>query len=222
MRRRLVLFDIDGTLIDSRRVILEAQARAFRSLGLPVPSDAAILATVGLSLDETFRALAGADGPRAALAERYKSEVRDLRADPAWGEPAYPGVEATLRALAGRADLVLGIATGRARRGLAPLFAARGWEGLFPVTVCGDEHPSKPDPAMLRAAAAEAGVAMADALFVGDSVHDAAMATAAAMPFVAVSWGFERVEVLRGIGAIAALERFEDVLTLVPEAGLAS
>jgi phosphoglycolate phosphatase len=215
MNRRLVLLDIDGTMVDSREVILEGQRRAFAALNLPAPSDAAILATVGLSLEETFLALVGPSGPRDALSEHYRTHVRDLRADPSWGEPLYPGVDQTLRALSRRDDIVLGIATGRARRGIEPLLQLHGWHGLFKTIQCGDEHPSKPDPAMLRAALADMGITAEDTLFVGDSTFDAEMSKAAGIPFVAVTWGFEAIAVLKAIGAAAVLHRFEDLPELL-------
>lgn len=215
MNRRLVLLDIDGTLVDSRKVILEGHRRAFAALEMPPPSEAAILATVGLSLEETFLALVGPSGPREPLAELYRTHVRALRADPSWGEPLYPGVDDTLRALAKRDDIVLGLATGRARRGIEPLLERHGWQGLFNTVQCGEEQPSKPDPAMLRAALADTGISAGNTLFVGDSTFDAEMSKSAGIPFVAVTWGFEAVDVLQAIGAAAVLDRFEDLAELL-------
>ncbi len=212
MPDRLILFDIDGTLVDSRAVILEAQRRAFQSAGLEPPAERAVLATVGLSLEETFDILVADPARRADVADLYREHVRGLRADPAWGEPLYPGVAGTLARLRAAGRSKLGLATGRARRGIGPLIARHGWWEMFDVVVCGDEHPSKPDPAMLFAALSATGVPVEEAVFVGDSVHDARMARAAGMRFVAVAWGFEDPAVLMGLGAVRVLERIDAII----------
>ena len=86
---QLVIFDVDGTLIDSQNMIVAAQREAFAACGLEPPSRARSLSIVGLSLAEAFTALVGADGPIEKLAEAYKAAFGRLRADP--GAQASPG-----------------------------------------------------------------------------------------------------------------------------------
>ena len=88
---RLVIFDVDGTLVDSQNIIVEAQRRTFRAHGLAAPSRERSLSIVGLSLPEAFTALVGADGPVPALVETYKQVFGDLRQDPDYAEPLFPG-----------------------------------------------------------------------------------------------------------------------------------
>ena len=114
---RLVIFDVDGTLVDSQHHIVAAQGLAFAEVGLPAPSRAAALSVVGLSLPEAFRALVGADGPVDALCRAYRDAWTALRRTPGFTEVLYPGAGDTVHAFAARADIRLGIATGKSRPG---------------------------------------------------------------------------------------------------------
>ncbi len=205
---RLILFDLDGTLLDSREHILATQARAFASLGLPAPEPERSLAVVGLSLDEAFTALVGADGPIAELRRAYTEAWTAMRGEPGYRELLYPGAGETVAALKARPDTLLGIATGKSRRGVDRVLAAQGWEATFATIQTADGHPSKPHPSMIRTALAETGVAAADAVMIGDTTFDMAMARAAGVTPLAVTWGFHDVAALRAAGAAACVETF--------------
>ena len=208
---KLVVFDVDGTLVDSQDIIVAAQRQAFAACNLPAPSRARSLSIVGLSLAEAFTALVGADGPVEALAEAYKGAFAGLRADPTWQEPLFPGAEALIGRLARRDDVVLGIATGKSRRGVDHLVSRYGWEGVFATIQTADDAPSKPDPTMLRQALAETGNSAADAIMVGDTSFDMGMAKAAGLRAVGVSWGYHPVAALREAGADIVIDSLGEV-----------
>ncbi len=201
MRQRLALFDLDGTLVDSERHILAAMAAAFAALDRPVPPRGAILGAVGLSLSVVFERLAGELGPserermRQAYMAAYRAE-RDLA--PA---PLFPGIVAALAALGRRPGVRVGLATGASRRGMEAMIAVHGLH--LATAQCADDHPSKPDPAMIRAALEETSVAAADAVMIGDSVHDMAMARAAGLFALGVGWGYQAAGTLAAAGADA-------------------
>src|SRR5215204_3202861 len=153
---KLIVFDVDGTLVDSQDLIIAAQAATFRAHGLEPPSRERSLSIVGLSLLQAFRVLAP-DGPAESLAEGYKTAFQRLRADPAYREPLFKGAAELLAELAARDDVELGIATGKSRRGVAHLLDRHGWAGIFATIQTADDHPSKPHPAMLQKALAETG-----------------------------------------------------------------
>ena len=197
----LIIFDVDGTLVDSQHHIVEAQAVAFAAYGLPAPTRARALSVVGLSLDEAFRELAGPLGPVAGLSEAYRAAWTDIRHKPDYAEVLYPGVPAMLAALASCADTRLGIATGKSRRGVDRLIASQGWGDWFVTIQTADEHPSKPHPSMILAALAETGVCAARACMVGDTSYDMAMAVAAGVGPVGVAWGYHDAAALRASGA---------------------
>jgi phosphoglycolate phosphatase len=204
-----VIFDVDGTLVDSQNMIVAAQREAFAACGLEPPSRARSLSIVGLSLAEAFTALVGADGPIEKLAEAYKAAFGRLRADPACEEPLFPGAEALIARLAARSDVVLGIATGKSRRGVAHILATHGWTDVFATVQTADDAPSKPDPTMLRQALKDTGIQADAAVMIGDTSFDMGMAKAAGLHAVGVSWGYHPVAALREAGADTIIDSFE-------------
>ncbi len=212
---RLAVFDMDGTLIDSQAFILEAMERGFRGAGLTPPAPEATLAIVGLSLAEAVRTLSPdlPDPEVARVADLYKASFIALREEKG-GEanaPLYPGARDALARLGAREELLLGVATGKARRGLDHALKAHALESLFHTLQCADGHPSKPHPSMLLAALGETGAEAADAVMIGDTEFDIAMGRAAGMATVGVSWGYHPVERLRDAGADIVIDRYEDL-----------
>ena len=201
----LVIFDLDGTLIDSEAIILGAQYEAFRRCGLVHPGREAGLGIVGLTLDIALMQLAGLDRRDERLTETYKDVFgamrRQAETDPALAEPLYPGVAEMLEQLARRPDVKLGIATGKSRRGADYIVERHGWAKLFATVQTADDAPSKPHPGMILRALGETGVEPGRALMVGDASFDVEMALAAGVTPVAVSWGFQPAERLASLGA---------------------
>src|SRR5215510_16416224 len=142
---QLIIFDCDGTLVDSQHAICAAMAHAFGALGLPVPARAAILGIVGLSLPQAFAVLAGEHPPRvqAELAELYRADFPGKRDPGVVHDPLYAGIAETVAELAGRPNVRLGMATGKSRRGVARILAREGWERHFLTIQTADNHPSK-------------------------------------------------------------------------------
>jgi phosphoglycolate phosphatase len=200
---KLVILDCDGTLIDSQNGICAAMDHAFGALGLAAPTRAATLAIVGLSLPEAFASLAPEhdDDVRAMLAHAYRRAFLDMKREPALHEPLFPGMASAIEAFAQRDDIVLGIATGKARRGIDRLFEREGWARHFLTVQTADHHPSKPHPAMVRAAMAETGAAPERTVMVGDTTFDVEMALSAGVGALGVAWGYHPPDELREAGA---------------------
>ncbi|MEL7099690.1 MAG: HAD-IA family hydrolase [Pseudomonadota bacterium] len=195
MTLRLIVFDVDGTLVDSQRDIVGGMQHAFALMDLPAPEPAAILATVGLSLPQTMARLAPELGPegQAALVAAYKKTYAELRlfAGSAASSPLYPGARDCLEALHAVPDILLGIATGKSRRGLDALLDAHDLRPFFVTAQHADIHPSKPHPSMLHAAMRDAGTEAAHTIMVGDSSFDMDMARAAEVTAIGVGWGYQ-------------------------------
>jgi phosphoglycolate phosphatase len=200
---KLVIFDCDGTLVDSQHAICAAMEHAFTTLGLPPPARAEVLAVVGLSLPQTFAVLAPHQpaSVRLALAELYRTGYPGKRELPAMHDPLYPGIAEVVAELAGRDDTVLGIATGKSRKGVARILEREGWRGRFLTIQTADDNPSKPHPAMVLRAMAETGAEPAETVMVGDSTYDIEMARAAGVGAVGVAWGYQAPEQLQRAGA---------------------
>lgn len=208
----LILFDCDGTLVDSQHMIVSAMEDAHAAEGLEPPSRGRILSVVGLSLPEAFAVLSDGRGdyPAAALVEGYKLAFQRLRsASPP--EPMFPGAFDVLRAYVGRDDVLLGMVTGKARRGVNRIVDAYGMHGWFATIQTADDAPSKPHPAMVMQAMAEVGARPEDTVVVGDTTYDVTMALAAGAAALGVSWGYHRAGDLLGAGAHLLVDRFVDV-----------
>ncbi|MDX2258002.1 MAG: HAD-IA family hydrolase [Hyphomicrobiaceae bacterium] len=226
MRRaaaKLVIFDCDGTIVDSQHAIVAAMERAFADHGRPAPSRAAVLAVVGLSLSEAIVRLVPSSDPAdiAALADSYKGAFAALRREAVHREPLFPGAEETLRALAARDDICLGIATGKSRRGVDALLEREGFTGLFATIQTADDNPSKPHPSMIERAIAETAAEPARTVMIGDTTFDIEMARRAGVTAVGVEWGYHSSAALIAAGAHVLVSEFaglvESVDRLLPE-----
>lgn len=222
---KLVVFDCDGTLVDSQHMIVEAMVTAFTTTGLDAPRRSQILNYVGLSLPEAMSAMTGLsdDASVTKLATSYRNAFAELRKFAAIGEPMFEGARETLMNLKQRDDVLLGIATGKSRRGVEAFLERERLQGIFVTIQTADDAPSKPHPAMLEQAADETGIALEDMIMIGDSSYDMEMACAAGALPIGVSWGYHRPEQLRKSGAYAVVNDFSGLFHyIVPERAVAA
>ncbi|MCH2078304.1 MAG: HAD-IA family hydrolase [Rhodobacteraceae bacterium] len=189
---RLILFDFDGTLVDSQAHIVGSMEAAFTSQGLTPPTQAETLSIVGLSLPRAMAVLSP-EGPTDDLVAAYKQAYGDLRTS--HGErsasPLYPGIMDLLRALHAEPETLLGLATGKSRRGLDHVLEVHDIARYFVTRQDADGHPSKPHPSMATTALAEAGCERG--VMVGDTTFDMDMGRAAGMATLGVAWGYHPV-----------------------------
>lgn len=198
---RLVIFDVDGTLVDSQGAIVAAMTASFDAIGLKVPDRHKTLSIVGLSLDHAIARLAPEQSAntQARLVNGYKEAYSAHRRanGSAAQSPLYPGARDLIMLLSERPDLLLGIATGKSQRGLTALLEAHDLEQVFVTKQNADFHPSKPHPSMIISAMAEAGVGNTQTVMIGDTGFDMEMARAAKVPGIGVSWGYHDVPQLQ-------------------------
>lgn len=213
---RLVLWDVDGTLVDTQHIIVQAFTMACQALSLTPPSAATIRSGVGLSLVESVaHALPDlAPETHVRLAEAYKDAYITLHARPDYSEDLFPGARQVLDDL-DQAGYLLGIATGKARRGADRFIAHHGFEGRFVTIHSADEGPGKPHPRMCLDALRETGVDAANAVMIGDTTFDIRMARAAKMQAIGVSWGNHDPADLHGAGASHVIDSFDPLLDIV-------
>jgi phosphoglycolate phosphatase len=218
---RLVVFDCDGTLVDSQNIIHEAMRRAFEARGHTLPERETVLSIVGLSLPLAVARLVPHldEGEVARLSDLYRLAFAELRQDAAWHEPLFPGAREVVDALHGCERTVLSIATGKSRRGVVALLDRHGLSRHFPTYSTADDGPSKPDPFMLRRLMDIYGIAPEATVMVGDTSYDMEMARNAGATAIGVGWGYHRAQALEAAGAHSVITRF-DALDTALEAAL--
>ena len=201
---RLAVFDCDGTLSDGQAAVCAAMDRAFADCGLVAPPSHSVRRIVGLSLPVAMRHLAPGEEPgtHGRLVEAYKQAFFRARSEGRVSEPLFEGIAELLRTLHS-GGWQLGVATGKSDRGLHGCLTLHGVRELFVTLQTADRHPSKPHPAMLEAAMAEAGTAASETVMIGDTTYDIEMARAAGVRALGVAWGYHAPEELLAAGAEA-------------------
>lgn len=201
-RFRFVVFDWDGTLVDSTAIIASSLRRACHDIGEPVPDDAMARYVIGLGLADVLRHVApGLPRERQRdLAERYRFHY--LSRDP--DIPLFAGVREMLDEL-DAAGCLLAIATGKTRAGLDRALAQQGVAHRFVATRCADESPPKPHPGMLLHLMERVGVDPGATLMIGDTTHDLELARNAGVAALAVTYGAHESAGLAHFGPLATL-----------------
>ncbi len=205
----LIIFDWDGTLMDSVDKIVRCMRAAAADVGVADPGMAATRHIIGLGLHEAMQALFPTldAGQHTRLTHAYREHF--LQKDQTH-MPLFPGVDDGLRRLS-RQDYLLAVATGKARRGLDRVLEETAMGGLFSATRCADEAYSKPHPRMLEDILETTGVARQRALMVGDTTYDMQMAQSAGVAGLGVSYGVHTRDDLLRHGALACLDSFDEV-----------
>jgi phosphoglycolate phosphatase len=192
-RYSFLVFDWDGTIIDSASTIAECIRLAAADLGLQVPTKEQASHVIGLGLHDALRhAVPGLPAERVPeFVERYRDHFRAREHEMG----LFGGMRELLESL--QAEKILGIATGKSRRGLDRSLEATGLKPYFRASRCADETHPKPHPAMLLELMGELDVSPEAALMIGDTSHDLEMARAAGVDAVAVTYGAHAEEGLR-------------------------
>lgn len=201
----LIVFDWDGTVMDSTAVIAGSIQAACRDLGLTEPSDAVAKHVIGLGLQEALRQAVPdlREHQRDDLVARYRHHF--LAQDQAI--PLFEGAQQTIAELHA-AGYWLAVATGKSRLGLKRAMQTSGMESYFHATRTADQTFSKPHPAMLLEIMGELGVMAPRVLMVGDTTHDLQMARNAGVDAIGMTHGAHPVDQLRALEPLALLDDF--------------
>jgi phosphoglycolate phosphatase len=202
MTTKLAVWDVDGTLVDSRALIFDSAKAMFDVMGLPAPVYEDVRQIVGLSLAVGLRQLLPLMPPdqidRAVAG--YKDAFQDLHRRPDSQAHLYDGAAECLERLK-QDGWLIAMATGKSRRGVDSTLEMHGWADLFDSTHCADDGPGKPHPAMLRDAMRALGCTPAQTIMIGDTAHDMRMAKSAGVYAQGVSWGFHTAAEVQAGGA---------------------
>jgi phosphoglycolate phosphatase len=213
---KLVLFDCDGTLVDSASLIHETMRRTFAHFGKPMPRMEDTKAIIGLTLDIAIARMQGkphADNEAVEMMAYYKSLFSTVRTELDYHDPLFDGIGELMDAIGPREDLVIGAVTGKSRRGLNTILETHSFGRHFVVSRTADDCPSKPHPAMVAECCDETGVVPADTLVIGDAIYDMQMAKAAGATAIGVAWGYASVDQLIEAGADAIIHDPNELLS---------
>jgi len=204
MKYKAIIFDWDGTLMDSIDKIVASMQAAAKDCHLPIPTVDAIRNIIGLRLDKVMQTLFPEETAerQAIIVEAYRFQYRHLSE---YETPFYPGVQAWLSDLKAQGYL-LAVATGKGRSGLDRLLDKFAVKDLFTVTYCADETESKPHPLMLNKILEDLNLDASQALMIGDTSYDLEMANNANIDCLAVSYGVHSKAILKQFNPIAIVD----------------
>ena len=208
---RLVIFDLDGTLIDSVALIVDTITNAFRAVNERVPDERMIRSISGITARDAMAILAPHATPErveeitASYRRHYLSGAGLAR------EPMFEGAMAALDRLTADPETILAVATGKGHQGAVTVLDLHGIAGRFNSIETPTHNRGKPDPQMIETAMQKAGVDKAQTVMVGDTVHDMRMAKAAGVGAIGVAWGYHERDDLIEAGADLVIDRFDEL-----------
>ena len=210
---KLVIFDCDGTIVDSQHTIVACMQKGFQRHGLDAPEAESIRRTVGLSLIEGIARLAP-DHPHEThelLVDGYRSSFKEVKAQPDHHEAVYPGVQNAITRL-DEGGYLLGVATGKSQVGLRETLERHDFSSMFMTLQTADINPGKPHPGMIESALRETGAEIENTVMIGDTTFDMEMAVNAGALAIGVSWGYHGKEELLEAGAHIIVDHGNELL----------
>lgn len=225
MTSTMVIFDCDGTLVDSQYHIAHVVEETFRKAGFEVPTRMDIRKIIGLSLPEAMAMLrpdvTGQD--RNRLVTLYKELFRAYRKSESFEpEPLFPGIQSLLEKL-DEVGVLMGVATGKSMAGLKNILREHDLTKHFISLQTADYHPSKPHPSMIHECLRDSGSDEQQTIMVGDTSFDMAMAKNAGVFALGVDWGYHDVDTLKAAGAdhvVSQSADISDIVSAVAQGGL--
>ena len=219
-RLKLAVFDCDGTLVDSVHSIVAAMHEACEKMAVEKPEPAAIRRMIGLPLIDVVTALVPGDDEAFhwQLRNHYADAFQRMRAEGVLQEPLYPDAKASIETL-NEDGWLLGVATGKSRRGLDATLARHGLSHHFITLQTADRAQGKPHPEMLHSAMADAGVEAHATIMIGDTTFDMEMARNAGVRGVGVSWGYHDPDDLLSAGGTCVVDDFPALMEILSRMG---
>ena len=211
---KLIIFDLDGTVLDSRHSILSAMDEVFIQFSIIVPNEKKLLSVIGLSLEIAFETLLGDKNAHyaARMSDAYRDVILARRKAGTDHDRMFPGALDTLRFLESRDNILLGVATGKALRGIHHMIKTHELGTMFHTLQAADTAPSKPHPGMVLQSMELAGMSASNTVMIGDTSFDMEMARAAGVHALGVSWGYHDNELLFKSGAGQIIDSYDQML----------
>lgn len=215
---KLLIFDWDGTLIDSADRIISSMQSAAEDCGFPVPAAESVREIIGLGMPEAVSALIPGVTEEGIEQMRNRYGHYFLGSDET-PTPLFAGVQHTLESMQSKGAR-MAVATGKSRKGLQRAFAQTGLGYLFETSRCADETTSKPHPHMLEEILAETGVKPSEAVMIGDTEFDLDMGRRAGMDVIAVSYGAHPLVRLQNFNPVLEVHNFVELEVWLEKQGV--
>lgn len=214
---KLVLFDCDGTLVDSANVIHRCMQASFSDHGFVQPSLSETKSIIGLSLHHAIEILLKDQKTEQLdkMVQDYKDHFFKIRTNENLLEPLYDGIRDLLDHLVGQEELILGVVTGKSTRGLIAILEGHALSHHFLPMRTADDCPSKPHPAMVIECCDEVGIDVSSTYVIGDSTFDMDMANHAKAKSIGVDWGYASVAELEKSGANHIVSKPSDIIDII-------
>ena len=218
MRNKLILFDYDGTLVDSAQMIVKGAIEAFRKCGLPDPDPHKVRENIGKTLQVALKAYMpeGYNVTPEDISNAYREWYAEQGRLGLQDEPIFPGINELLKKLKSKKNFFLGIATNKSRIALDNGLKKHNLSNLFDVTITTDECTPKPSPEMAFKAMKCLNVKNHSTFIVGDTVNDIGLGKNANISAIGVSWGYNKISMLEEAGSdyiVNSSDQLFDILT---------
>ena len=215
IKNRLALFDYDGTIVDSAKMIVKGAIEAFRMCGIPDPDPDKVRENIGKPLALALKEYMpeGYNATPHEISDAYKNWYAEQGKLGLQDEPLYPGMKTLLKKLKDSNQWYLGIATNKSRIALENGLAKHDLKNFFDITLTTDENEPKPNPEMALKAIKTFDIDSKCTVIIGDTINDIGLGVNAQIMSIGVEWGYNKKEVLLSAGANKivnnAIELFE-------------
>ena len=220
MNKKLILFDYDGTIVDSARMIVKGAIEAFRMCGLPDPDPNKVRENIGKPLATALNVYApkGYEVNPEMISNAYRKWYAEQGRLGLQDEPLYPGMYELIHDLKNNKEFNIGVATNKSRIALNNGLKKHNLNEVFDITLTMEEAKPKPDPDMAIQAMSKLNIEKKSTVIVGDTINDIGLGVNAGINSIGVAWGYNSIEMLKNEGADFIVkdskELFETIIDL--------
>tara|TARA_A100000164_G_C21753729_1_gene698217 strand:- start:27 stop:689 length:663 start_codon:yes stop_codon:yes gene_type:complete len=217
MSKKLILFDYDGTIVDSAKMIVKGAIEAFRKCGLPDPDPNKVKENIGKPLAIALEVYApkGYTVNPESISYAYKEWYAEQGRLGLQDEPIFPGMLKLLYDLKSNKDFLLGVATNKSRIALNNGLKKHNLTEIFDITLTTDELEPKPDPDMAIEAMSKLSLSKDSVIIVGDTINDIGLGVNAGITSIGVSWGYNSADMLKSEGADFIVKDSEELFLII-------
>ena len=217
MNKKLILFDYDGTIVDSAKMIVKGAIEAFRMCGLPDPDPNKVRENIGKPLATALDAYApkGYEVNPEMISNAYRKWYAEQGRLGLQDEPLYPGMFELIHDLKNHKEFNIGVATNKSRIALNNGLFKHNLNEIFDITLTMEEANPKPDPDMAKQAMSKLNIEKKSTVIVGDTINDIGLGVNAGINSIGVSWGYNSIEMLRNEGADFIIKDTEELFDTI-------